>query len=121
MQSHSMSIRRRFSPEEKLKIIRESEEPNNSISLISRKYGIHMTQLYHWRRLMKAGQIEAIKSEEELVPASELKALQKKLKELERILGKKTVENEILKEAVIIARKKKLISQEPLRGVEDFE
>jgi transposase len=113
--------RRFFSVEEKLKILRETEAPDNSISIVSRKYGIHMTQLYRWRNLTKSGQIEAMQSEEEVVRISELKALQKKIQELERILGKKTVQIEILKEAVTIARKKKLISQELLQGVDDFK
>jgi transposase len=40
---------------------------------------------------------------------------------LERVLGRKTEANEILKEAVQIGREKKLISPLPLRGVEGFE
>ncbi|EMO70355.1 putative IS2 repressor TnpA [Leptospira santarosai str. 200702252] len=40
---------------------------------------------------------------------------------MERLLGRKTEENEILKEAVILARKKKLISQKPLEGIEGFQ
>jgi transposase len=121
MHSDQIPSRRRFKPEEKLKLIRESEEPGNSLSTVSRKYGIHVTQLYYWRRLMKEGQIEALVSQEKVVPLSELKALEKKIKDLERILGRKSLEIEVLKEAVTLARKKKLISQEPLHGVEDFE
>lgn len=37
---------------------------------------------------------------EEVVPASELSAALKQIRELQRLLGKKTMENEILKEAV---------------------
>jgi len=70
---------------------------------------------------MKEGQIEAVKAEEKVVPQSELKALEKRIIELERILGRKSLEVEILKEAVRIGRKKKLISQEPLLGLEDFK
>ncbi len=70
---------------------------------------------------MKNGQHKALESNEEVVPASEIKRLEKKIKDLERALGKKTLEGEILKEAVRIARQKKLISDKPLSGVEDFE
>ena len=38
----------------------------------------------------------------------------KRVRELERLLGKKTMEVEILKEAIEIAREKKLISRTPL-------
>ena len=112
-----MRARRHFTPEEKLKIIEESLRPENSISVIARKYDIHPAQLYTWRKLMKEGQIEAVRAEEKVVPLSEVKSLQKKVAELERILGRKTLENEILKEAVRIGREKKLISQEPLHGL----
>ena len=45
------------------------------------------------------------------MPESEVKKLKKQIRELERQLGKKTMEVEILKEAVDIAREKKLISR----------
>ena len=70
---------------------------------------------------MKEGQLEAVRSEEKVIPISEAKALQKKINELERVLGRKTLENEILKEAVRLGREKKQISLEPLQGLEDFK
>jgi transposase len=39
--------------------------------------------------------------------------LEKRIRELERVLGKKTLENEILREALKIAQEKKLISHLP--------
>lgn len=45
----------------------------------------------------------ATAAEEEVVPASEYRALQAQVKELQRLLGKKTMESEILKEALEIA------------------
>jgi len=41
-----------------------------------------------------------------VVPASEVKQLRAQIRELERMLGPKTQENEILKEAVEIIREK---------------
>ncbi|KAB8040841.1 transposase [Silvanigrella paludirubra] len=116
-----MRCRRRFTAEEKLRIVEETLQPESSTSSVSRKYRIQPSQLYVWRRLMKEGQMEAVEAEEKVVPISELKALQKKIHELERILGRKTLEVEILKEAVKIGREKKLISQEPLQGLGDFK
>lgn len=43
-----------------------------------------------------------------------------RISELERVLGQKTMENEILKEAVRIGREKKLLSQKLLSGVDGF-
>jgi hypothetical protein len=51
---------------------------------------------------------------ESVVPASELAAARAEIAKLQRILGKKTLENEILKEAVEIATEKKWIARSPL-------
>ena len=42
----------------------------------------------------------ATQSEEAVVPASEYRSLQGQVRELQRLLGKKTMETEILKEAL---------------------
>ena len=55
-------------------------------------------------------EIKALDSEENVVPESELKALKNRIKELERALGKKTLEVDTLKELIEVAREKKLIS-----------
>ena len=47
--------------------------------------------------------------------------LKKRIKQLERVLGQKTMDIEILREAVKIGREKKLISRQPLAGLEDLD
>lgn len=54
------------------------------------------------------------------MPASEVKELKKQIRQLERILGKKSAQVEILKEAVEIAREKKYISRQPLPDIDDI-
>ena len=109
----SVSRRRRWSPEEKRAMVEEAERPGNSVSAVARKYNVHPNQLFHWRRLIYEGALSAVKAGEEVVPASEVKALKARIRELERLLGKKTMENEILKEAIEIAREKKLLLLKP--------
>ena len=70
---------------------------------------------------MEEGALTAVGSEEAVVPASQVKALEAKIRQLERIIGQKAVDIEILKEAVRIGREKKLISRQPLLGMEDFQ
>jgi transposase len=53
------------------------------------------------------------------VPSSELNELRRRIRELERMLGRKTMETEILKDALEIAREKKLISRIPLLKKDD--
>lgn len=50
------------------------------------------------------GALCAVGAEESVVPLSELKELQAKVRELERLLGRKTMEVEILEDAIRIAR-----------------
>jgi transposase len=109
----SVQRRRRWAPEEKRAILEEAEQPGNSLSAVARKYGVNPNQLFHWRKLMREGALVAVKADENVVPASEVKQLKVKVRELERLLGKKTMEAEILKEAIAIAREKKLLLRMP--------
>jgi transposase len=43
--------RRRFSAEEKRKIVEEAVAPGQSVSAVSRRYGISPSMLFRWRRL----------------------------------------------------------------------
>ena len=70
---------------------------------------------------MEEGALTAVGSEERVVPESQVRELESKIRQLERIIGQKTVDIEILKEAIRIGREKKLISRQPLVGVENFE
>jgi transposase len=54
---------------------------------------------------------KSLKANERVVPESEVKKLKARIRELERALGKKTLQVEILEEAVEIAKEKKLISR----------
>jgi transposase len=56
----------------------------------------------------------AVGANETVVPASELQEAMKRIKQLEGALGRKTLENEILKEAVDFAKAKKWIARSPV-------
>jgi transposase len=95
--------RRRRTPAEKLAIVAETYEPGVTVSLVARRHGIAPNQLFLWRRLVSQGALTATQSEEAVVPASEYRSLQSQVLELQRLLGKKTLEAEILKEALEVA------------------
>jgi len=116
----SVERKRKWSPEEKKAIVQETYQPGMTVSLIARRYDISPSQLFYWRRLMEEGGMKGISSQDEVVPKSQFKELERRLRETERVLGKKTLENEILREAVKLAQEKKLISRQPLPGVENF-
>ena len=49
------------------------------------------------------------RADDEVAPAAELRRVEERVRDLERLLGRKTMENEILKEAFELARAKKAI------------
>jgi transposase len=111
--------RRRWSAVEKLGMVRETYEPGMTVSLVARKHGINPNQLFHWRKLERIGSLTAVEAGESVVPAAELEGARRQIRELQRLLGKKTLEVEILKEAVEIARDRKWIARAPLLPGDD--
>ena len=112
--------RRRWTVEEKLKLVEEASQPGMSVSFVARRHGVAPNQLFRWRKLMSEGGKQAIRAEGEVVSVSEVKTLKRQVRELQRLLGKKTMENEILKDALSLAREKKLISRTPLPFEDDI-
>ena len=78
-------------------MVEETFEPGTTVSLVARRHGVAPNQLFTWRRLVAQGALTAAGSGEEVVPASDY--LPSQVRELQRLLGKKTLEAEILKEA----------------------
>lgn len=83
------------------------------MSVVARRYSISANWLFLWRKLYQDGSLSAVNAGEAVVPASELSEALKQIRELQRILGKKTVEAEILKEVLEIARSRKWIVHSP--------
>ncbi len=96
--------RRRRTTQEKIAIVQQSFEPGMTVSLVARQHGVAASQLFLWRKQYQEGSLTAVAAGEQVVPASELAAAMKQIKELQRLLGKKTMENELLKEAVEYGR-----------------
>lgn len=105
--------RRLYTAEQKAALLDEADRPGESIAVVARRHGLSASVMFRWRQLREQGATTGLKADEPLVPASEMKAARVKIRELQRLLGKKTEENEILHEALEIAREKKLISRLP--------
>jgi transposase len=91
--------RRRWSAKDKAAIVQETYAPGASVSLVARQHGIAPSQLFRWRRHYTEA-ASAVAVEGDPVPASELRALRHQVRELQRLLGKLTLENENLREAL---------------------
>jgi transposase len=111
--------RRRFTTEQKLAVVAETMQSGMSISYVARRHGLSPSLVFRWRRLMTEGGQEAVRADEDVVPAADVRRLEERVRELERQLGRKTLEVEILKEALDACRSKKvtlLSSSQPRDG-----
>ncbi|NJC99087.1 hypothetical protein EWM60_03200 [Candidatus Erwinia dacicola] len=92
--------KRRRTPQEKIAIVQQTLKPGMTVSHVARLHGVNANHVFTWRRQYQNGSLTAVSAGEDVVPASELIAAMKQIKELQRLLGKKTMEVELLKEAV---------------------
>src|ERR1700722_18653004 len=77
--------RRRFSAEEKQRLVQETLQPGMTISLVARQHKLSAKLLFRWRRLSSEGALSAIGADEEVVLASEVKAMYQQVRELQRL------------------------------------
>ena len=62
---------------------------------ICRKYAVNAAQIYRWKRSLDQG----LKEPGEFVPKSQVLGLQKRVEELERALGRKALEVDVVKKS----------------------
>jgi transposase len=91
--------RRLFTAEFKREQIDRVLRGELTVSELSRELGISRGLIQRWKQLATRGAETAVGSNGEVVPLSELRAAQARIKELERLIGKQAVELEILKAA----------------------
>lgn len=111
-------VRRRYSLEERVRLLDEADRPGESIGTVSRRHAVSASVMFRWRQLRESGALTGLKADEEVVPVSEMKAARLKIRELQRLLGKKTEEVEILREGIEYAQSKKWIPRQvwPTKG-----
>ena len=109
--------RRRWSAAEKLRIVEETLDERASISVVARRNGVAPNLLYRWRRLMLEGGSVAVTGDDEVTSNKLVRQMEERIRELERQLGGKTLEVEILKESLDKARPKKpmWLARSPLK------
>jgi transposase len=110
--------RRRWSTDEKLRIVDETLRTGESISAVARRNGVAPNLLYRWRRLMTEGGAVAVQADDGVTANGDLRRLEERIRELERQLGRKTLEVEILREALAKsgAKKPNVLARSPLRA-----
>lgn len=90
---------RRFSLTEKIAIVRESLAPGVSASFVARRHRIAVNVLYYWRKAYKdVVETDLTKVESGPVADKELDDLRLQVRNLERLLGQRTLEVALLRE-----------------------
>ena len=113
-------LRRHLTAEKKLAIVKASYAADVTVAEIARKYNIGLSTLIKWRKYALEGSLMSVKENTPPASAAEVKKLKKEVQQLQKLLGKKSLQIEILQEAVELAREKKLISQQPFPWENDI-
>ncbi len=97
--------RRVFSTEFKRTTVQRVLTGEKTVAELSRELDIAPSVIRNWTRHSEAGATAAVAANEEVVPISQLREAYAKIRELERALGRKTMEVEILRTAQEIVKK----------------
>jgi transposase len=99
--------RRRWAPEHKIDLVKKTFEPGMTVSMVARQAGIATAQLFQWKKAYREGSLVAVCTSESDISPSELVEALRRIQQLEAALGRKTLENEMLKDAVEYGRARK--------------
>jgi|SRR5688572_23887045 transposase len=89
--------RQQYSLAEKLAILRESQQPGVTQAFVTRKYNLGKNVLWSWRKALGGFPLGGAAAGEMCSPDGDLHDLQARIAELERLLGQKSFEIELLR------------------------
>ncbi|MDQ7053642.1 MAG: transposase [candidate division KSB1 bacterium] len=93
-----MKIRKRYTPQEKVKILREHLDENRSVAEICKTYRIHPNQFYRWKKELFEKAPELFTSQKDHRQAEKkLETLEKQLADRNEIIAELLQENLKLK------------------------
>src|SRR5215472_8098215 len=105
--------RRVFSAEFKRQAVQRILSGEKTVAELSRELDIYPSFIRSWKRFAEAGATTAVQASEDVVPANQLRDAYAKIRELERALGRKTMEVEILRAAQEIVKKHRRCAESP--------
>src|SRR5438094_5320818 len=103
--------RRVFSTEFKRDAVQRILTGEKTLAGLSRELDSAPSVVRNWKRFAEAGATAAVQASEDVVPTSQLREAFAKIRELERALGRKTTEVEILRAAQEIVKKNAVVAQ----------
>ena len=107
--------RRVFNTEFKRTAVQRILTGEKTLAELSRELDISPSVIRNWRRFAEAGATTAVQASEDVVPTRQLREAYAKIRELERALGRKTMEGEILRAAQEIVKQTPSLRRESAR------
>ena len=94
--------RRRFSPEDKIRIVLQGLRGEDSIAELCRREGLHQNQYYRWsKEFLEAGRKRLAGDTEREATSGEVQTLREQAVQLKEALAEAMLENRLLKKSVI--------------------
>jgi transposase len=97
--------RRIFTAEFKRGIVQQLAKGEKTLAEVSHEFDIQPSVIREWTHRVEAGAKTAVAANEAVVPASALREAQQRIRDLERLVGKKQMEIEILEAAREVVKK----------------
>ncbi|GHT75419.1 hypothetical protein FACS1894124_6740 [Spirochaetia bacterium] len=92
-----MAKRKRYTAEEKVRILREILEDGQSISTVADKYGLHPNNIFNWRKQLFEGGVHVFETKRpdisEKAEGRRIAALEAKLKQKDEVIAELAEEN----------------------------
>ena len=94
--------RRRFTVEEKLRILEEARQPQTTVAEVLQRHGVDAATYYRWERLAKGGMREALaeRPRKGVGAEREVERLRRELEQKRRIIAEVVEENLELKRGI---------------------
>ncbi len=94
--------RRKFGPEDKIRIVLQGLRGEDSIAELCRREGLHQNQYYRWsKEFLEAGRKRLAGDIEREATSDEVKTLREEAVQLKEALAEAMLENRLLKKSVI--------------------
>ena len=98
--------RRLFTPEFKKQQISRVLRGEVTLAALTRELDVSPSVVRRWKRLFEHGSEVAVQANGDVAPAHHLREAERRIRELERALGRKTMEVEILQAAQVEVKKR---------------
>ena len=96
MEENRNQNRKHYSPEQKVKILWEHLENQVPLSELAEKYGVHVNDLYNWRKKLVEGAAEIFANRQNVKVTAEnrkMEQLEEKLRSKDRLISELVEEN----------------------------